>query len=274
MRSDDVLIVGSRRPELHNLSDVLLREIERIDAAVFADTGWETMATYVWLQFLQKESRKHGIPIHVVHKSSIKEDALVSQVRGVKAEGHRWASMPLFVLGPGGERGMIRRQCTNEYKIRLLDRKFRELEGFKPRQRIEPGTTEVWKGISIDEANRASMSDKKWISFYYPLIDMRMSRGDCLLWFKKKGLPEPPRSACIGCPYHSNHEWRRLKVDSPKEFAEAVAFDKAIRKCGGMRGDVFIHSARIPLDEVDLRNAEDKGQMSLFSDECMGVCGV
>ena len=55
-----------------------------------------------------------------------------------------------------------------------------------------------------------------------------------------------------------------MKLESPSEWADAVAFDKAIRKCGGMRGDVFIHADRIPLDQVDLRNAADHGQLSLF----------
>ena len=249
-------------------------ELEKLDAAVFADTQWETKATYKWLKFLKSESKKHGIPIHTVKQGHIKEDALISKVRGLKKDGVRWASMPLFVLGPNGEKGMIRRQCTYEYKLRWIEKKQRLLAGYKPRKRIPPGTIESWIGISTDEANRARISDKKWIDFYHPLIDLRMTRLDCLNWFKKKNLPEPPRSACIGCPYHHDFEWRKLKIESPNEWEDAVEFDKAIRKCEGMRGDMFIHADRIPLDEVDLRSAQDKGQLSLFSDECAGICGV
>jgi len=247
-------------------------EIERLDAAVFADTGWEPMVVYAWLEFLKEESVEHRIPIYTVVQGNIKEDALISQVRGHVVDGVRWASLPYFVLGPNGERGMIRRQCTYEYKIKPLEKKFRLLAGYKPRQRIPIGEIEVWKGISMDEANRCSMSRTRWITFYYPLIDLRMRRSDCRWWFTKRGLPQPPRSACIGCPYHNNREWLRLKETSPEEFQEAVEFDKAIRKCGGRRGDVFIHSDRIPLDKVNLdKNSKQK---SLFSDECMGVCGV
>ena len=47
-------------------------------------------------------------------------------------------------------------------------------------------------------------------------------------------------------------------------------------------GEVFIHADRIPLDQVDLSNLEDSGQLSFFGsgklsffgDECAGVCGV
>lgn len=249
-------------------------EIERFDHAVFADTGWEPKPVYDWLMFLRKQGLKYGIPIHIVSQGNIRDDALISMVRGVKAKGQRHASMPLYVLGPNGEKGMIKRQCSYEYKIRILEKKFRELAGYKPRKRMPPGTIEAWKGISTDEANRASVSDKKWVSFYYPLIEMRMSRSHCLYWFKKRGLPTPPRSACVGCPYRRNREWRWLKDNSPDDFKDAVFVDKAVRKCDGMRGDVFLHEYRIPLDEVDLRTDEEKGQRPLFSDECAGICGV
>lgn len=102
---------------------------------------------------------------------------------------------------------------------------------------------------------------------------MRMSRGDCFAWFKKNKLPEPPRSACIFCPFRSNNEWRLIK-NNPKEWADAVYIDKVIRKKGGVRGDLFLHADRIPLDEIDLTTPEDHGQMTLFDNECAGVCGV
>ena len=77
-------------------------EIEKIDAAIFADTGWETQATYDWLEFLKAESEKYGIPIYTVQQGKIKEDALISQVRGLKKDGVRSASINAAIrLGPG-----------------------------------------------------------------------------------------------------------------------------------------------------------------------------
>ena len=92
--------------------------------------------------------------------------------------------------------------------------------------------------------------------------------------FEKKGLPEPPRSACLGCPYHHNNEWRHIKSESIDEWNDTVSVDKAIRKKGGLDGDLFLHADRISLDEVDLTTPEDHGQLSIFDDECQGVCGV
>ncbi len=274
-------------------------EIERIDSAIFADTGWETKAVYEWFKFLKSEGDKYGIEIHTVSVGNIKKDGLISKVRQI--DGQRCASMPYFVLGPeetgkidvlnnkkikvriisceGGivtfrRLGMINRQCTGEYKIKPIQKLQRKLLGYKRYQRIPPGSMETWKGISTDEMKRASMSNDRWIEFYYPLIELRMSRGDCLNWFVKKGLPKPPRSACIGCPYHSNTEWRDLKINHPEDWKEAVEFDKIIRESGGLQGTVYLHADRIPLDEVDLTSIEDTGQMSIFGDECAGVCGV
>jgi len=250
-----------------------LGELDRLDAAVFADTGWEPRAVYKWLAWLKDQGKRYGIPVFTVKHGDIKSDALISQVRGLKVNGVRWASMPFFVLGrDDGKRGMIRRQCTYEYKIRPLEKEFRRIAGYKKYARIPIGGIEVWKGISVDESRRATISRVRWISFYYPLIEKGIDRAACLKWFSDRGFPEPPRSACIGCPYHSNKEWLRLRDDHPEEWRDAVEFDRGIRKIGGMRGDCFLHAARVPLDEVKLDKCTR--QLSLFSDECAGVCGV
>lgn len=249
-------------------------EIEKLDAAVFSDTGWEPKAVYRWLEYLISEGEKYGIPVHVVSGGNIKNDTLEIQVTGNSGNGRRWGSMPFFVKNEDGSKGMIRRQCTYEYKIRILEKKMRELAGYKPYARIPIGEFEVWKGISTDEMRRMSLSKVRWIEFYYPLIELGMNAQDCLAWCEKRGL-KPPRSACIGCPYHSKMEWRKMRDNAPDEWQEAIEFDRAIRNCGGMRGQVFLHADRVPLDEVDLSIPDDfQEQLGLFRDECQGICGV
>ena len=105
-----------------------------------------------------------------------------------------------------------------------------------------------------------------------------MERFECLEWMKEKGYPEPPRSACTFCPYHSDIEWRRLKNDDKESFKEAVEIDKIIRDGFGtttVGNKLFLHRILQPLDEVDFRNAEDFGQEDMFADlECEGMCGM
>lgn len=77
--------------------------IARFDAAVFADTSWEPKAVYRHLDHLTSIAQQAGIEVVRVSTGDIRADALDPK--------HRFASMPLFTLGPNGERGMARRQC-------------------------------------------------------------------------------------------------------------------------------------------------------------------
>ena len=36
----------------------------------------------------------------------------------------------------------------------------------------------------------------------------------------------------------------------------------------------FLHSSRIPFDQVDFSTDEDRGQLNMFNNECEGLCGV
>lgn len=250
-----------------------------LDGAIFSDTGWEPKAVYGHLEWLEGEIGGE-IPIHRVSAGNIKEDALRNQVRGKanKETGERWASMPYRVRNEDGSTGMIRRQCTREYKIDPIEKFLRGELGLKKGQRFPDGpVVEQWMGISTDEIRRARISEMRWKKHEYPLIYMRpTSRAGCLKWMREQGYPEPPRSACIACPFKSPLEWRQLRDTSPEEWQEAVAFDEAIRKCGGMRGDVFVHRDAVPLKDADLSVDTDHGQRLLWGtdDECMGMCGV
>jgi len=258
--------------------------LPKIDFAVFADTGWEPKAVYEHLKWLTTEAAKHDIPVHIVSAGNLKEAALVSQVRGKKTDGVRWASLPLRVLNQDGSTGMIRRQCTKEYKIEPIRQFLRkEVLHLAPHKHAprEP-VIDQWFGISKDEAGRSRTSDAKWLRFQYPLLnwplkvlDRPWTRQDCKTWLKEN-YPERdvPRSACIGCPYHVNHEWRQMQVNSPEEFQEAVDFDKAVRNSGGMKGDVYVHRKCVPLDTIDFRSDIEHGQGLLWQDECDGMCGV
>jgi len=128
-------------------------------------------------------------------------------------------------------------------------------------------------GISVDEVQRAKNNQHKYITNEFPLLDLRMKRTDCLAWLDKHNYTAP-RSACIGCPYHSDYEWRRIK-QNPIEWADVVLFDKALRTIETkLDSEMYLHKSCKPLDEVDLRTEEEKGQYTLFDNECEGMCGL
>ena len=234
------------------------------ELAIFADTQWEPKAVYAWLDWLEQQL---PFPVMRVTAGDIRQDQLSASVR-------RRAALPYFTREPSGKIGMVKRQCTQDYKIRVLEQQFkRAFWKLAPKQRV-PGDHHaiVWYGISSDEAQRMKPSPHKWMTKRYPLaMELGMSRSDCLAWMRRKGYPQPPRSACIGCPYHSDQEWRAMRDERPEEWADAIEFDKAIRSHGGMRGDTFLHRSCVPLDQVTF--LKDK-QPDLWGEECEGGCGL
>ena len=241
---------------------------ERPELAIFADTQWEPRAVYDWLSILDAAGGS-TIPIQRVTAGNIRADAL---------SGKRFAAMPLFVGNKEGKTGMMRRQCTNEYKIAPITKAIRSALGVAPRQRVPKGLRcELWMGISTDEATRMKDNRLPWLVNRYPLIERDMSRRHCEAWLHDHGYPTPAKSACIGCPYTNDGRWREMKATRPDEFADAVAFDNAMRsgvRFNALAGKAHLHRSLLPLADVDLTTAEERGQVNMFENECEGHCGV
>lgn len=250
-------------------------ELPALDHAIFADTGWEPAAVYDHLETLKIECAEAGLPLHVVSKGNIRDDLRARNT--IDGKG-RFASIPLFIKNPDGTSGMGRRQCTSEYKVQPITRKQRELMGLKPRQRApKVPTVEVVLGISWDETQRMRDPQHAWQIHSYPLVDLRMDRTDCLRWNGEHDFPPPPRSACIGCPFHTDREWLRMRENDLESWDDAVAVDRAIRNDDaivrrGMGGTQYLHRQLRPLPEVVLE-PKDAGQLG-FNLECEGMCGV
>jgi hypothetical protein len=151
---------------------------------------------------------------------------------------------------------MGRRQCTSEYKLAPINRKVRELLGAAPpkfRSVPRGRVAETWIGFSTDEVGRVGSTGHQVLYQRprYPLLELGMSRRDCTRYLDRAGWGDTEKSACIGCPYHGNRQWRELRDNHPAEWADAVAFDEAIRKGGArglpLNGEAFLHRSRIPL---------------------------
>ncbi|MFI7025714.1 hypothetical protein [Micromonospora sp. NPDC049900] len=228
--------------------------IPRFDAAIFADTRWEPRSVYRHLHRLSSIAAQAGIDVVRVGTGDIRADAL--------DPAHRFASMPLFTLGRNGERGMARRQCTSEYKIKPIKAEVRRRLGHPHPRRVPAGVVaEMAIGISVDEVHRARDADVGYMRNVFPLLDLGWRRTDCLRFLARHGLADTPKSSCVGCPFHDDAFWFALREHSPQEWADAVAFDHAIRDGSAranadghpLRGQFFLHRQRVPLDQVILR---------------------
>ena len=237
------------------------------DCAIFADTGDEPIAVYRHLDWLEPLL---PFPLHRVKREG--GSLSTHMIQAVETKSTRTAAAPFFTKNPDG---MLPRQCSTEFKVRPIHRHVRELLGLKGRKR-PPATpvVEQWIGISWDEAIRMRPSRVRYITHRYPLIEKEMRRHQCLQWMKTHGYPPPPKSACVFCPYHSQDQWRIVRA-VPEDWQKAIAFDASIREGPrNLKGTMYVHRQRVPLDQVDLSTLEDHGQLNLFNDECEGMCGV
>jgi len=237
--------------------------LERADHAIFSDPGAEHPDTYEYIKYLQEWKKyNNGIPIHIVSKNLYKD-----LLNGTNSRGVKWASIPAF----SESKGMVLRQCTGEYKIRPVIEKVRKLYGLKKGKRMP--ITEMWLGITIDEAQRMNSSPHKRIVNRFPFLEMMMNRNDCKSFFKKRNHPIPIKSSCIFCPYHSDSQWIDLKKNHPDLFKNAVKCDEAIRNSSkrGSKDKLYLHKSLIPLKDVEF-NGEN--QVDMFDNECEGHCGL
>lgn len=260
--------------------------------AIFADTQCEPEDVYRTLSWLCgvevkfKTSKTLGIvipyvepgiyrdgilsfPVHIVTIGNLEDDFL----EALLDPNSRCGQPPFYVWNAAKNmEATLWRKCTKEYKLDAIRRETRRI--------CDGGPVVQWIGISLDEAHRMKDSGVKYITNWYPLVEMRKSRHDCLLWLKKNGHRVVSKSACRQCPYINNHRLRDMRDNSPKDWAHLVAFDRemrnrqrAVNNGAKITGTLFVHRSCKPIDEVDL-SPEDAGQADLFGNECEGMCGV
>lgn len=191
-------------------------------AAVFADTQAEPSSVYEWLGWLTNQL---PFPVHCVTAGNLAKILTTSKLRKDGLGSWQKSSLPIYTLNADGTKGHGPRGCTYDFKVTPLRREQRKLAGITGRRQKTLAVIS-WIGISVDEAHRMKDSTEPWLEHRYPLVDMRISRNDCLTWMKKHGYPEPPRSACEFCPYHSDREWVRLRDHEPDSWRRAIKFEK------------------------------------------------
>jgi len=254
---------------------VLDGRLPRPDLWQFADTGEEPPSVYANLALWKELIEAEGMKFQIVRA----EETLSQHVLNRAENGIRGISMPPMYVNrrKRGGRMPVWRGCTRDFKTRLMDKAAKEY--FNVPRGCKKAMVTRWLGISTDEAHRMGKAEAPWFEKAYPLIDLGLSRTDCEGILLRNNRPVV-RSACSFCPFHSDREWQRLKMEEPEAFAAAVRFERkmwgAWEEHGGIAGletRPSLHESGLPLDEVDFT----KGQGNLFGgwgNDCAGVCGV
>lgn len=227
------------------------------DLAIISDTGCELEKTEQDLYVLKDKLKKEkDFDIIIVKKGNLYQDVIDFLDGKIK----RVASLPYW----SESGGLVRRQCTQDYKISPLRKHIQKIRNNKK--------VNLWIGISLDEIERVKQSNVKYIENKYPLINYRVSIDNIVNYYKINGLNEPLKSSCVMCPFHSNSYWRRLKKVLPNEFDKAVYFDEKIRNYPGFNDKLYLHRSLKPLKDVNFEYSN-----SLFPElieECEGYCGL
>jgi len=202
----------------------------RWDVFVFANVGEraEHPATLRYVEeYAKPYAAEHGLELVEVRKR--RQDGSDDDLLGRIERGYTppSASFPFPVRMDNGMPG--RRSCTAEYKVRPIEAEL------KRRGASDAAPAIVGLGITLDEVQRAKhwgKADPRSPSqvLEYPLLRLGLRRRDCLAIIAAAGLPEPHRSACWFCPFHSLDEWRRLRREEPDLFSAAQEMERAIQR--------------------------------------------
>jgi hypothetical protein len=245
------------------LCDEFIKGYSKPDLVIFADTFSEPSFVNDYIKRVSKYVLdKFDLEITIISKGNLEKDV----INGINNNA-RFASLPLFMSNGG----MIRRQCTNEYKIIPINKYVKELfkVGRKSKNNNHLKVNRLF-GISVDEIERCRISVDWWAINKYPLVDARLNRNDVINYVNTNHpeLADPPRSSCYFCPFHSNSYWKTLKTKHPNIFRDACNFDDKIRINARLEHQSYLHRKTIPLKLIDFES-----QNEIFG-ECEGYCGI
>ena len=261
------------------------------DYAMFNDTGDESAATYRVLDWVTSQ-----LPFPVVRTTAGVELSTAMHTRKrpsggkvIDAPPDAYAIPAFTVDTTTGEKGMSRRYCTSEYKVKPGDQKMRELLGVKKGERVgTKRSVECWWGYSFDELARCSNPKHHWQTYRWPLIEMRLKREDVLnvynTRFKTSDAPQLTRSACVYCPYKTPSEWQHLAKTEPDSLRTAANLEMELQKQAAevcSTKTPYLHRRRIPLlQALEADQQQAKNNPTLFTDsewgdhQCGGGCGL
>ena len=215
------------------------------ELACIVDTEREASTTWAYLdEIVKPELLKVGCDLVRIPKSDY---ATVDLYRNDDI------LIPAFT-----ENGKLLTFCSNEWKQRVM-RRWASDQGV-----ID---ADIWIGFTIDELRRVTTPTGKWQN-RYPLIEKRMTRGDCIALVESMGWPAPPRSSCWMCPNKTNSEWLEMKKHNHADFEKAVVFEQEIRL---LDDELTLSNGGQTLDKTDFNESQD----DLFTGRCdSGMCFV
>lgn len=303
MRADlRVLSLGSGIQSTTLLLMACAGEVDRLDAAIFADTGGELPETYSHLDRIRTRAEHASIEFLTVSAGDLRAELVARHGRGGQP------NLPVRIRHADGSLGRLNHyRCSYDFKRGPVTRAVKALCG--PPGAWKRSTVEQWIGYSTDEIGRVKPAEQcrcghnrvrraiggrpfeqihtadgctrcdcrgfdPWQVNRWPLIELGLTRADCRHWLAGHGYRVPVRSACWYCPNRAANHWRTLKRERPALWRQATALDEFLRHgINGLRGEAYLHPSGRPLAEAVTDQPAPVDDDSPTSADCeSGVC--
>lgn len=230
-------------------------EVPVYDAVIFCDLHGEPGWVYEQADFAARLCARAGIPFY-----KLDSDLYGDFTRNFGKA--RVSSIPFWTLGEDGKKGRMPRQCTYDYKIKVIERFVRrELLCYKPRERTLPLDIHAHKmhmGIMYEERHRAKESKQVLFTNKYPLVDMGWTRAMCYAYNRDVLGIQTRASCCLFCPFHTNYFYQYLRNQEPGCYACALQMDTLVET----------HQARPPLKSKLFLSKSRKRLRELTEEDC------
>lgn len=147
------------------------------------------------------------------------------------------------------------RNCTVHFKIKPIAKWIKA---------NAPGCI-LGKGISTDEVHRATPSREAdhYISAY-PLIELGISRSDCLRIVRESGLPQAPKSSCWFCPYKTTDQWITMRRERPDLFGKVVEIEGRLNDKRAQLGKDAVYISSVGSRRKQFIDVAVPDQLGLF----------
>lgn len=195
--------------------------------SIMIDVGYEPQTTWDYAdRVLRPRLREAGVDLTILRTVDWADHELIKQDHLV---------IPAFRRNDDGTVTKLHTHCSGTWKAKVAKRWLRS-----------QGVTrcEQWIGIAVDEGRRAVPEGVAWIRTRWPLIELGLTRADCLYLIGQAGWPQPERTSCYICPHRSEGDWRRLVMRSPQDFARAVEVEATIQET---HPGLYLHRSCRPL---------------------------
>lgn len=237
------------------------------DAVIFCDLHSEPAWVYEQADFARRLCAKAGIPFYTLD-TDLYGDFLS------KFGTSRIASVPFWTLGEDGKKGKMPRQCTYDYKIKVIERFVRrDLLGYKPYERtlkLEFHAHQMHMGIMFEERRRAKPSKLSLFENRYPLVEMGWTRPMCYAYNRDVLGIRTRASCCLFCPFHTNYFYLHIQTHEPSCYACARRIDELVESRQArppMKSRLFLSKSRKRLRDLEPEDCRDKQVFPYLTEE-------